>query len=152
MKIAVFGGSFDPVHVEHIRLAEAAIEELGLDKLFVMPAHTPPHKKGKTLSADADRLELCRLAFEDIEKVEVSDYEIAQGGTSYTYLTCRHFKAEYPTQRFFGLSGRICYGISPLGGTPRIFCKTLLLPFAAGRRRTTLGWRKNKVNFSINSA
>lgn len=105
MKIAVFGGSFDPVHVEHIRLAEAAIEELGLDKLFVMPAHTPPHKKGKTLSADADRLELCRLAFEDIEKVEVSDYEIAQGGTSYTYLTCRHFKAEYPDAEIFWIVG-----------------------------------------------
>ena len=44
MRIAVFGGSFDPVHTEHIRLAQAAIEELGLDKLFVMPAHTPPHK------------------------------------------------------------------------------------------------------------
>lgn len=105
MKIAVFGGSFDPVHVEHIRLAEAAIEELGLDKLFVMPAHTPPHKKGKMLSSDADRIELCRLAFADIPKVEVSDYEIVQGGTSYTYLTCRYFKSEYPDAELFWIVG-----------------------------------------------
>ena len=60
MKIAVFGGSFDPVHTEHIRLAQAAIKELGLDKLFVMPAHAPPHKPGKELSSDEDRLALCR--------------------------------------------------------------------------------------------
>lgn len=96
MRIAIFGGSFDPVHIEHIRLAEAAIQELGLDKLFVMPAHTPPHKQGKVLSSDADRLEMCRLAFRAVDKVEISDYEIAQGGTSYTYLTCRHFRAAYP--------------------------------------------------------
>lgn len=96
MKIAVFGGSFDPVHTEHIRLAEAAITELGLDKLFVMPAHTPPHKKGKTLSPDEDRLAMCRLAFERMEKVVISDYEIAKGGTSYTYLTCRYFRELYP--------------------------------------------------------
>ena len=96
MKIAVFGGSFDPVHIEHIRLAREAIEELGLDKLFVMPAHTPPHKQGKEISSDADRLQMCRLAFQEDEKVEVSDYEIAKGGTSYTYLTCQYFKENYP--------------------------------------------------------
>ena len=95
MKIAVFGGSFDPVHIEHIRLVEAAIEELGLDKLFVMPAHKPPHKRGKELSFDEDRLEMCRIAFRCNPKVVVSDYEIAKGGTSYTYLTCQHFKKLY---------------------------------------------------------
>ena len=92
MKIAVFGGSFDPVHIEHIRLVQAAIDELGLDKLFVMPAHTPPHKQGKELSSNEDRLEMCRSAFRQEEKVVISDYEIAKGGTSYTYLTCQHFK------------------------------------------------------------
>ena len=64
MKIGIFGGSFDPVHTEHIRVAQAAIKSLGLDKLLIMPAHTPPHKAGKSLSPDHERLELCRLAFE----------------------------------------------------------------------------------------
>ena len=47
MKIAIFGGSFDPPHIEHVRLAQSAVKSLKLDTLFIMPAHTPPHKKGK---------------------------------------------------------------------------------------------------------
>lgn len=105
MRIAVFGGSFDPVHIEHTRLAQAAIERLGLDKLFVMPAHRPPHKPNKILSSDPDRLETCRLAFAHIPKVEISDYEISQGGTSYTYLTCGHFRELYPDAEIFWLVG-----------------------------------------------
>ncbi len=105
MRIAVFGGSFDPVHTEHVHLAEQAIASLNLDTLFVMPAHAPPHKKGKILSSDADRLEMCRLAFAHLEKVTVSDYEISKGGTSYTYLTCADFKARYPEAEIFWLVG-----------------------------------------------
>ncbi len=105
MRIAVFGGSFDPVHTEHVRLAEVAVAELALDRLFVVPAHAPPHKKGKELSADEDRLEMCRRAFAHLPKVTVSDYEIAKGGTSYTYLTCQDFKKEYPEAEIFWLVG-----------------------------------------------
>ena len=72
MKIAVFGGSFDPVHKEHINLVKSAIVSLALDKLFVMPACQPPHKKNKALLADKDRLALCRLAFSDNENISHS--------------------------------------------------------------------------------
>lgn len=105
MRIGVFGGSFDPVHEEHIRLVEGAVSSLGLDRLFVMPAHTPPHKKGKTLSSNEDRLAMCKLAFADMDKVTVSDYEMRKGGTSYTYLTCRYFKELYPAAELFWLVG-----------------------------------------------
>ncbi len=105
MRIAVFGGSFDPVHTQHVRLVEQAIKELALDKLFVMPAHTPPHKIGKILSSNEDRLEMCRLAFAHLNKVEVCDYEIRKGGTSYTYLTCRELRARYPDAELYWLVG-----------------------------------------------
>ncbi len=105
MRIGIFGGSFDPVHIEHIRVAQAAIQTLGLDKLLIMPAFAPPHKKGKTLADNVARLEACRLAFSGVEKVEVSDFEIAQGGVSYTYLTCRHFKETYKNAELFWLVG-----------------------------------------------
>ncbi len=105
MRIGIFGGSFDPVHSEHLRLAQAAIQSLALDKLFVLPAHTPPHKLGKKITDDATRLEMCRLAFAGEEKIEVSDYEMRQGGTSYTYLTCRHFKNAYDNAELFFLVG-----------------------------------------------
>ncbi len=105
MKIGIFGGSFDPVHSEHIRLAERAISELNLDRLLVMPAFAPPHKPYKVLAPDADRLQMCRLAFASVEKAEVCDFEIRQKGTSYTYLTCRHFKEKYPSAQLFWLVG-----------------------------------------------
>ncbi len=105
MRIAIFGGSFDPVHTEHVMLARDAVRALRLDKLFVMPAHTPPHKQGKVLSSNEDRLQMCRLAFQNEPKIVVSDYEISQGGTSYTYLTCRHFKEKYPKSKLFFLLG-----------------------------------------------
>ena len=105
MRIGIFGGSFDPVHIEHVRLAEAAVESLALDALLIMPAHTPPHKTDKALSSDGDRLEMCRLAFEGCKKTQVSDYEMRAGGTSFTYLTCRHFRRLYPEAKLYWLVG-----------------------------------------------
>lgn len=102
MKIALFGGSFDPVHREHVRLAKAAVRELKLDKLIVMPSYLAPHKSmGARASAD-DRLAMCRIAFRDDPAVEVSDFELRAEGKSYSYLTCRAFAQKYPlAERYF---------------------------------------------------
>ena len=105
MRIGIFGGSFDPVHIEHIRVAQAAIDTLGLDRLLIMPAFAPPHKSGRVLADNGARLEICRLAFSGVEKAEVCDFEIAQGGVSYTYLTCRHFKQAFKGAELFWLVG-----------------------------------------------
>lgn len=105
MRIGIFGGSFDPIHSEHFNLAKRAIDCLSLDKLIVMPAGAPPHKRGKILSPDEDRLAMCRLAFAALFKVEISDYEIKNEGVSYTYLTCEYFKAKYPSAELFWLVG-----------------------------------------------
>ncbi len=102
MKIAIFGGSFDPVHKEHVRLARAAVKFLHPEKLFIVPAYVPPHKlQGSDVSAE-HRLSMCAIAFRREKRAEVSDFELRMGGTSYTYLTCRHFADEYPdAERFF---------------------------------------------------
>ena len=147
MRIAVFGGSFDPVHTEHIRLTQAAIEELGLDKLFVMPAHAPPHKPGKALSPDADRLEMCRLAFADCPKVEVSDYEILQGGTSFTYLTCRHFKEQFPNAEIFWIVGTDMLRDFPTWRNPEDILKNVTLA-ACGRAETDGWWEAEQQEFT----
>jgi nicotinate-nucleotide adenylyltransferase len=70
-----------------------------------MPVSAPPHKRGKTLSPDAVRLQACRLAFAHIPQAEISDFEIVSGGVSYTYLTCRHFRTLYPQAEIFWLVG-----------------------------------------------
>ncbi len=139
MRIAVFGGSFDPVHKEHMHLAQAAIEELGLDKLFVMPAHTPPHKKGKVLSSDSERLEMCRIAFQNEPKIEVSDYEITRGGTSYTYLTCRHFRQNYQDAEIFWIVGTDMLRDFPTWREPESILKDVTL--AVCGRAESVDWQ-----------
>lgn len=105
MKVGLFGGSFDPVHREHVRLAAAAVSALKLDKLYVLPSHTAPHKLYGSALGGAERAELCRIAFRGISEAEVSDFELDRGETSYSYITCAHFKALYPQAELFFLMG-----------------------------------------------
>lgn len=102
MKIALFGGSFDPVHTEHLRYVRAAIGLLKLDCVIVMPTKIAPHKKFGAHADGEFRLELCKAAFRELPQVEVSDYELREEGTSYSYLTCRAFAQKYPdAERYF---------------------------------------------------
>ena len=105
MKIALFGGSFDPVHIEHTRYAQAAKDALHLDKLIVLPAGIAPHKAWGAFASGEDRLAMCRLAFSDFPWAEVSDFEVLEQGKSYSYLTCRHFADLYPNDELFFLVG-----------------------------------------------
>ena len=146
MRIAIFGGSFDPVHKEHIRLAQAAIEELGLDKLFVMPACAPPHKPGKTLALDQDRLRMCELAFAELPKVEICDYEIAQGGTSYTYLTCRYFREKYKQAEIFWLVGTDMLRDFPTWKNPESILSDVMLA-VCGRNEDSAWWEQEGKEF-----
>lgn len=101
MKIALFGGSFDPIHNEHIAYVRAALEKL-CDLVIVMPSRLAPHKRLGARASGEDRLEMCRLAFEDEPRVKVSDYEIAKSGVSFSYLTCRAFRKRFPdAERYF---------------------------------------------------
>lgn len=105
MKIGIFGGSFDPVHREHAAAVRSAVAALQLDKILIVPTHIAPHKNGGAHADGAARLEMCRLAFGEIENAVVSDFELAGEGTSYSYLTCRHFKKIYPDDELFFLVG-----------------------------------------------
>ena len=82
MKIGVFGGTFNPVHLGHLNCLKSVAEQAGLDKMIVMPDRIPPHKQAEDLASSEDRLNMCRLAFVDIQIVEISDWEINQEGKS----------------------------------------------------------------------
>lgn len=146
MRIGIFGGSFDPVHKEHTNFACAAIESLQLDKLIVMPAHIPPHKPGRTLSSDLDRLEMCRLAFSNVPKAEISDYEISKGGTSYTYLTCAHFKERFPHADVFFLVGTDMLRDFPTWKEPQKILENATLA-VCGRAETGIWWEEEQRAF-----
>jgi nicotinate-nucleotide adenylyltransferase len=102
-RIGIYGGTFSPPHNGHIAAAKAFMEQMWLDILYVIPAATPPHKQMTCAISPEDRLNMCRLAFSEMEGVYVSDMEIKRGGKSYTVDTLRELTGE--DRRLFLLLG-----------------------------------------------
>jgi len=88
MRIGVFGGEFDPPHLGHLAVVRTARDQLGLDRLLVVPTGTPPHRAASATPADA-RLRMAELAFASEPRVEVSCMEVDRPGPSYTVDTLR---------------------------------------------------------------
>ena len=103
--LGIYGGSFDPVHLGHLLVAQAAIEELGLDRLFFIPAAQSPFKPAHQLAPGPVRLQFLRLALAGKMNCEVDDQEIQRGGISYTVDTLRSYAAKFPDAKLFYLIG-----------------------------------------------
>lgn len=104
MKIGIFGGTFNPPHKGHTRLAEKAAELLGLDRMIIIPSCIPPHKIPGKLVSGGNRLEMCRLAFEG-SFYEISSMELDRGDRSYTVETLRELKKLYPEDELYFIIG-----------------------------------------------
>jgi nicotinate-nucleotide adenylyltransferase len=105
VKIGFFGGSFDPVHFGHLCAAQDACEHQQLDRLFFVPAAQAPLKPHDAQSSAGDRLAMLRAAVGEDRRFEVSDYELAKGGVSYTIGSVRHFRAQFPHDQLFWIIG-----------------------------------------------
>lgn len=92
MKVGLFGGTFDPIHVAHLILAEWVREGMALDRVLFVPAAVPPHKRQRALSSAWQRLAMVQLATADWPLFSVSDLEIRRGGVSYTVDTVREVR------------------------------------------------------------
>ena len=103
--MGIFGGAFDPPHLGHIALAQAAIEQLQLDALHIVPTGSAWHKD-RPLSDPKHRLEMCRLAFADIDCAVVDDCETLRPGPSYTMDTLELLRSRSPEAQFFLLIGQ----------------------------------------------
>lgn len=105
-KLGIYGGAFNPIHLGHVRSAEIFYDEMGLDELHIMPTFISPHKEADEEIDPEYRLEMACLAFKNNERnIKVSDYEINQGGKSYTYLTLQEYKNQYPECEIYFLMG-----------------------------------------------
>ena len=104
-RIAIFGGTFNPVHLGHRHILNAAVQAVELDRIFVVPTKIPPHKQAHELCSGEDRAEMCRLAFSDIGNVEISDFELKNEGKSYSFYTVSHFKELYPEAELYFIMG-----------------------------------------------
>ncbi len=105
MKIGLFGGSFDPVHLGHLLVAQAALEELELDRLFFIPTAQSPFKPENQPAPSATRLQWLRLALAGKTNCEVDDQEIRRGGVSYTIDTLHDYTKRFPKAQLFYLIG-----------------------------------------------
>ena len=104
-RIGLFGGSFDPVHTGHLLVAQAAMEELALARLFFIPAAQSPFKIDGKMAPPEVRLRLLRLALAGWTDGEVDEQELRRGGVSYTVDTLRDYAKRFPHAKLFYLIG-----------------------------------------------
>jgi nicotinate-nucleotide adenylyltransferase len=103
-RLGVFGGAFDPPHVAHVALAQAALEELQLDQLRIFPTGQAWHK-ARVMSAPEHRLAMTQLAFGQLPRTVIDERELHRPGPTYTIDTLRELKAEYPAAQLFLVMG-----------------------------------------------
>lgn len=103
--ILLYGGTFNPIHPGHIAVCRQAAALLSPEKILLMPTASPPHKIAPDLAPGEDRLAMCRAASMFLPGAVVSDYEVANGGKSYTIDTLEHLADEYPGEKLYLLVG-----------------------------------------------
>ncbi len=103
--IALYGGSFDPVHTGHLKIARIALVELGLDKVVFIPAAASPLKRNAMQAGSEDRIEMLRLATEEEPAFVIDTREIERGGTSFTVDTVRSFRSDSKDAKLFWILG-----------------------------------------------
>ncbi|MFF2908978.1 nicotinate-nucleotide adenylyltransferase [Paenibacillus sp. NPDC057934] len=104
MKIGIMGGTFDPPHIGHMLAAESARDTYGLDEVWFMPSHIPPHKHEAGVSGE-DRLAMVQEAVKDHPSFRTLDLEVLRGGVSYTIDTIRELQSEHPKSEFYFIIG-----------------------------------------------
>jgi nicotinate-nucleotide adenylyltransferase len=97
MHIGLFGGTFNPIHIGHIKVSAEIKKAFKLDRIYMIPSAIPPHKKSTGIADAKDRLEMTRLAVSMLEGYNVSDIELQRYGPSYTIDTVNHFKKILPS-------------------------------------------------------
>ena len=105
MKKAILGGSFNPIHKGHLKMAESAHDQFDLDDIVVMPNKTTYYKENMEFVSDEHRMNMIRSAIQDIPYLSVSDMEIVRGGVTRTIDTIREFKALYPESELYFIIG-----------------------------------------------
>lgn len=100
MKIGIIGGTFDPIHLGHLLIAEQARDRMNLDKVWFIPTGQPPHKQGHHITSAKHRLAMVKIATEENSAFEVLDWEVKREKLSYTIDTINWAVKTYPTYQF----------------------------------------------------
>ena len=120
-KVGIMGGTFDPIHIGHLILAEQACAQFKLDRILFMPTSHPPHKDGQAVTEAALRRDMVLAAIRGNGRFLYSDMELKREGVTYTSDTLAQLKEEYPNTEFYFIWERIpCSPWTP-GTSPRRF-------------------------------
>lgn len=104
-RTGILGGTFDPVHLAHLAMGKAALEEGQLDRVLFMPSKLPPHKRGRQILSEGMRRDMIELAIEGEDRFFFSDFEFRRQETSYTARTLSLLKEQQPEEEFFFIMG-----------------------------------------------
>jgi nicotinate-nucleotide adenylyltransferase len=142
MRIGLFGGSFDPIHKGHLKLALDSKKDFNLDKVIFIPAKIPPHKKTKILAEAIHRIRMIKAVIKRYPSFLLSSYEINKKSTSFTYNTLCYFKKKYPSADLFFLIGSD--SLNDLKSWKNIETFESLCSFVVAKRRKYKPEKNNK--------
>lgn len=132
MRLGIYGGSFDPVHIGHLLVAESCREQARLDRVLFVPAATPPHKQARRLAASADRRAMLELATGGQPAFEVFTAELDRGGVSWTVDTLAALATDHPADSLHLILGPDALAGLPTWRTPERILE-LATPLAVER-------------------
>ena len=104
-RIGLLGGTFNPPHMGHLIIAEQVGKQLGLDAVWFLPAHVPPHKRVKHLAKVEERKKMIQSAIGDNSFFKLDETDLKREGKSYTYDTIKQLKKEHPEKEFYFIIG-----------------------------------------------
>lgn len=104
-RIGIYGGTFNPPHLGHMRVVQSALASLSLDRLYVIPAAEAPNKQGNFSESGEHRMQLLQFYFGDVPPITISDCELQRGGVSYTVETVEQLKTAHPDAELILLLG-----------------------------------------------
>ncbi|WP_099320709.1 nicotinate (nicotinamide) nucleotide adenylyltransferase [Anaerococcus sp. Marseille-P3625] len=105
MKIGLFGGTFDPIHLGHLIVMENVLNFMNLDKIIILPSSNPPHKLNKDKTDVKLRVDMVKKAIENNNRIILSTFEADNNEVIYSYQTINYFKEKYPSDEFYYIMG-----------------------------------------------
>lgn len=145
-KVGILGGTFNPIHIGHLILAETAYETFELDYVLLMPNGNPPHKEIETDHEGEHRMNMLKLAVEDNPHLYPSSFELDRSGVIYTYRTLELLKEEYPDTKYYFILGADSLFDLEKWQKPDVICKNATLLAAV---RDELGKESVKQQISL---
>lgn len=149
MKIGIFGGSFNPAHMGHFKIAESILSSKKVDRLLVVPNYTNPLKSKFPLLPNKLRWNILKATFSELKNIEFCDYELQKSAPSYTIHTIQYLKSIYPSDHLFLIVGEDTFKLFPKWHQPDKIIeliKLLVIP-RPGQQTTPLETLPGNVKF-----